>query len=254
MNQITAARNIRDVINLIKSSNSNNLKQPISEESFERIQTEIDLCIIDLPEERELVQKFLNQKKKIIENYNNLIITQQNLLTYETFLTVIKTFGILLPKLIEKIETIVNDSINLNKDIKKLLDLNKNNKIILNKEKISGIVDKYNKNNILFDSGEELKKMYKKSESIIEQLKEIVENNFEIKFNFEISEDFFEKDGKKYEENLDEENLEDKNYKNYKNNKFIDIYELNSLFFNIEIHNFLEEKIIKKVSFLGQSL
>jgi len=238
MNQITTARNIRDVIELIKATNSNNLKQPISEESFERIHTEIGLCLIDLPEETELVEKFKIEKNSLLEKYNKFITEIQTLNSYEKFLIELKNFGILMTNLITKIDKSISEAISLNREIKRIIELQKSNKnmMILYRENINFYMEKYKSLKINTEYGESLKNMFERSDKIIEKLKDMVikDANFDLKLNLELNDDYINKNNLE----LPNLNVEEKNQ--------IDIYDINIMFNKIEIHSFIEEKKIKK--------
>jgi len=233
-NQITAARNIRDVIELIKSSNSNNLKQPISEESFERIQKEIFMCLIDLPEELDLIEKIKKDKNNLMEKFNNFFNENQTIPTSERLFEELKSFGIIMPKLIIKLEKSINEANFLNKEIKKLLEMHKINKMVFYKENVDNILNKYESLKINFENAEALKAMMQSSQIKINKLKEKVlkNENFDLKLNFAFSESYLN--------NIDNMNI-GINY-NYE----MDIYELNSLLNSIEIHETSVEKKIRK--------
>lgn len=247
MNQTTAARNIRDVIELIKTSNSNNQTQPISEDSFERIQSEIDSCYIDLPEEKELVNKLRCEKDSIIKKFANFIEESQSLACYEKFLEELKNFGILMPKLISSLEKAITEAHALNREIKKHLDIHKQNKLVLNYDKVNLFYEKYKRLKINFDSGEILKTMIDNSNAKLEKLKNMIINvdNFDLKLNFDISEEYSNKQSGELEK-LNQKNLMD--FLEVKHE--IDIYDINGLLNSIEVHKISEEKNIKKILWL----
>jgi hypothetical protein len=207
MRQVTLAKSIKDITETLK--NPSHTKKQITEEQFDKIITDFfSKCIVDLPEEKEIIANFLKQKEEFNHRHSIILSSRAYLTEAEKFLIDLKKFAIKLEKLSENFEKIISESKILQRDIKKLLENHKIGKVTFTKEKVDNYYQKVLNNPLTFPEGDQLLRMVISSEGNVEKLKEI------LKTKSKLSED--------------------------------EIYESVGLLDSIEVHNFSQERQIRR--------
>lgn len=211
LTQVTLAKSIRDISEILKNYNMSTpqiLSKQIPQDQFDKIIGDfLSKCIIDLPEEKEIVENFSKNKNEIYKRFETTTLNRSNILEYEKFLYELKRFPIKMDKLINNIENILSDSKSLQKELKKLLDGVKSGKSHLLKDKVAPLYDKCKNLNCSFTESDQLIKMYETSKENMESISILLSNS-----------------------NLSE----------------YEIYDIVSLLDTIDIHNFSDEKNIRK--------
>jgi hypothetical protein len=211
LTQVTLAKSIRDIAEILKSHNQSmtqTVVKQITEDQFDKIIRDfLHKCLIDLPEEKEIVENFSKNKNEIYKRYESMTITKSNIQEFEKFLNELKKFPIKMDKLINSIESILSEAKSLQKELKKLIDGVKSGRSHLIKDKISPLYEKCKNLNCSFTESEQLVKMYETSQENMKSISSLLSNS-----------------------NLSE----------------YEIYDVVSLLDTIEVHNFSEEKNIRK--------
>ena len=178
INQINISRKYKDLSEYL--SKSKNIKQ-ISEEEFNNIINDYDKlpnCKIYFHEEKNVISNIIKLKNDFNNLYETYIKTRAKLTDYEKLLSNIDKFHVKLSDLHQKIKNIINNTHNLQKEIKKI---NKptNTKIqfkfnILTFDKVQSLQNKIRNNSASFPEGELLIKNYDTSLENISKLKKMI--------------------------------------------------------------------------------
>jgi len=163
-----------------------------------------------MKEEKDYVENISKLKTEHEKKFDDYLSNKKSLIEFEKFQSELFKFPVL-SKNLPIIENVIVDSKMLIKDIKKILDINKQNKNFLSKGRVDHLYERYKNNKATFVEGENLVRMYDSSIESLEKLKKIVEEQ--------------------KSKNLSE----------------TEILEMLNLLDSIEVHNNEQEKILKRV-------
>ena len=163
-----------------------------------------------MKEEKDYVENISKLKAEHEKKFDDYLSNKKTLVEFEKFQSELFKFPVL-SKNLPLLENVIVDSKLLIKDIKKVLDLNKQNKNYLSKTRVDHLYERYKNNKATFVEGENLVRMYDNSIESLEKLKKIVEEQ--------------------KSKNLSE----------------TEILEMLNILDSIEIHNNEQEKILKRV-------
>jgi cellobiose-specific phosphotransferase system component IIA len=172
-NQVQKAKNFKEMADNLKKGKqinedlfNNNYKELFSEKS-----------IIDLSEEKTIFDNYNNIKNEFTKKYEALRDNKQSIQDYEKLILDIKKFPVKLSGLIHDLEQSINEAKVLQRDIKRLLDSTKINKVTLTRERVIGLYEKFKDSPVNFHEGDQLVKMYDTSIESFNNLKRMLDEN-----------------------------------------------------------------------------
>ena len=175
--QVTMAKNIREIVDILKNNTVHNLGKQLTEDQFNKIVNDFySKCIIELPDEKSVFENFIRTKNEVDSKYINLINSKPLITEFEKFITEVKKYPIKFDKYILSFENIVTETKLLQKECKKLLDNYKTGKTILTKEKVKNFYEKCKQNKASFTESLEIINLYEKSNENYQKLMISLEN------------------------------------------------------------------------------